>query len=150
MHKSIALFVLLNCIHLIANGQKEYNNWFFGAGCGLDFSAGAPVYLPGGQISTDEGCSAMSDKNGNLLMYTDGLKVLDKTHNIMPNGSVLQGNSSSTQSALIVSAPGSNTLYYIFTTFCVQSILRLITIYPLRMHGMNLYHVNSVINCIHP
>nr|MBK9652197.1 T9SS type A sorting domain-containing protein [Bacteroidota bacterium] len=116
MRKSIALFVLLNGIYLVANGQKEYNNWFFGAGCGLDFSAGAPVYLPGGQISTDEGCSAMSDKNGNLLMYTDGLKVLDKTHNIMPNGSGLQGNSSSTQSALIVPAPGSNTLYYIFTT----------------------------------
>ena len=116
MRKSIALFVLLNCIYLVANGQKEYNNWFFGAGCGLDFSAGAPVYLPGGQINTLEGCSVMSDKNGNLLMYTDGTSVYDKTHSQMPNGFGLQGDYTSTQSALIVPAPGSNSLYYIFTT----------------------------------
>ncbi|MBL0050703.1 MAG: hypothetical protein IPP29_03825 [Bacteroidetes bacterium] len=120
MRKSIALFFLLNCIYLVANGQKEYNNWFFGAGYGLDFSAGAPVYLPGGQINTLEGCSVMSDKNGNLLMYTDGTSVYDKTHSQMPNGFGLQGDYTSSQSALIVPAPGSNSLYYIFTTAYIK------------------------------
>ena len=34
----------------------------------------------------------------------------------IPNGFGSMGNSSSTQSALIVQKPGSNNIYYIFTT----------------------------------
>nr|MBK9652198.1 T9SS type A sorting domain-containing protein [Bacteroidota bacterium] len=116
MYKSLTVLVIVFCIHTFSIAQKQYNHWFFGTNCGLDFSAGAPVFQAGGQISTDEGCSAMSDKNGNLMMYTDGLKVWNANHVIMPNGSGLMGTSSSTQAALIVPAPGSTTLFYIFTT----------------------------------
>jgi len=98
------------------SAQHEFDNWYFGSNAGVSFVSGSPVNLSGGQISTNEGCSSMSDGAGNLLFYTDGQTVYDKNHAIMPNGTGLLGNWSSTQSALIVSDPGNVNQYYIFTT----------------------------------
>ncbi|MEZ4805582.1 MAG: gliding motility-associated C-terminal domain-containing protein [Bacteroidia bacterium] len=95
--------------------QNEANIWYFGYNAGLDFNSGAPVALTNGQLRTDEGCSSVSDNAGNLLFYTDGVKVYNKKHQIMPNGNGLLGNFSSTQSSIVVPQPGSNSLYYIFT-----------------------------------
>ncbi|MFZ1516413.1 MAG: hypothetical protein WAT21_13480, partial [Saprospiraceae bacterium] len=47
---------------------------------------------------------------------TDGITVWNKTHKIMENGINLFGHYSSTQSTLIVQKPGSDSLYFIFTT----------------------------------
>ncbi|MDB4094501.1 PKD domain-containing protein, partial [Flavobacteriaceae bacterium] len=71
-------------------------------------------------INTAEGCSSISDFNGNLLFYSDGRNVWDKNHQIMPNanyraGSGLLGDPSSTSSALIVPRPGNPDHYYVFT-----------------------------------
>ena len=96
--------------------QKEGNIWYFGSRAGLDFNSGSPVALTNGTLSTFEGCSSISDNMGNLLFYTDGTTVRNKNHVQMPNGFGLLGHSSSTQSAIIISKPGSNTIYYIFTT----------------------------------
>lgn len=95
--------------------QKEAAIWYFGEYAGLDFNSGSPVALTNGQLSTDEGCTTISDKNGNLLFYTDGSIVYDKSHNVMPNGTGLLGHRSSTQSAIIVPRPNNPNLYYIFT-----------------------------------
>lgn len=95
--------------------QKEAAIWYFGEYAGLDFNSGSPVALTNGQLSTDEGCTTISDKNGNLLFYTDGSIVYDKAHNVMPNGTGLLGHRSSTQSAIIVPRPNNPNLYYIFT-----------------------------------
>lgn len=96
--------------------QGEGNNWCFGYGAGLDFNSGNPVsYAVATSISTSEGCSSISDASGNLLFYTDGISCWDKNHNAMPGASNLGGNSSSSQSAIIVKQPGSATLYYVFT-----------------------------------
>ncbi|HKR07154.1 MAG TPA: T9SS type A sorting domain-containing protein [Bacteroidia bacterium] len=97
--------------------QKENYVWYFGDHAGLDFNSGSPVALTNGMLNTNEGCSSISDANGNLLFYTDGIKVWDRNHNQMPNGDSLAGHLSSTQSALIVPFPGSDSLYYIFTTY---------------------------------
>ena len=82
---------------------------------GLDFNSGSPVALTNGQLNTTEGCTTISDKNGNLLFYTDGSVVYDKSHQVMPNGYGLLGHYSSTQSAIIVPKPNNPNLYYIFT-----------------------------------
>ncbi|TPG35403.1 PKD domain-containing protein [Flavobacterium pectinovorum] len=66
-------------------------------------------------MSTFEGCSTISDSTGKLLFYTDGITVWDKNHQIMPNGNGLKGDTSTTQSAIIVPKPNSTTIYYIFT-----------------------------------
>ncbi|WP_348811681.1 T9SS type B sorting domain-containing protein [Flavobacterium maritimum] len=95
--------------------QKEAAIWYFGVNAGLDFNSGSPVALTNGKLSTAEGCASISDKNGNLLFYTDGSLVYDKSHQVMPNGSGLLGHNSSTQSAIIVPKPNNPNLYYIFT-----------------------------------
>ncbi|WGH75613.1 T9SS type B sorting domain-containing protein [Tenacibaculum tangerinum] len=71
-------------------------------------------------LNTDEGCSSISDENGNLLFYSDGINVWTKNHELMrySNGVLannLEGNPSSSQSGLIVPNPEDKNLYYIFT-----------------------------------
>jgi gliding motility-associated-like protein len=109
----------LFCIALLfatpSFAQKEAAIWYFGVNAGLDFNSGSPVPLTNGKLSTAEGCASISDKNGNLLFYTDGSLVYDKSHKVMPNGSGLLGHNSSTQSAIIVPKPNNPNLYYIFT-----------------------------------
>jgi gliding motility-associated-like protein len=96
--------------------QKEGNNWLFGNFARVDFNSGVPVALTDGAMNTEEGCSSVSDNMGNLLFYTNGVKVWNSQHEIMPNGVELLANVSSTQAALIVKKPGLNSIYYIFTT----------------------------------
>ena len=62
------------------------------------------------------GSSTISDGNGYLLFYTNGIDVWDKNHNRMPNGFGLYGDTLSSQSSLIIKKPNSSNIYYIFTT----------------------------------
>lgn len=96
--------------------QKEGNIWYFGDLAGIDFNTTSPTSLTNGKMRTAEGCASVCNKHGNLLFYTDGTKVWDKTHTLMSNGSGLTGGGSSTQSAIIIPNPDSAHIYYIFTT----------------------------------
>jgi gliding motility-associated-like protein len=109
------LTLLINTIHSTVFAQKEAYNWYFGTFAGLSFATAPPTTLTNGALSTSEGCASISDENGNLLFYTNGNAVWNKNHQVMDNGTGLHGQSSSTQSALIVKVPGSTTLYYVFT-----------------------------------
>ncbi|MGB1295112.1 MAG: gliding motility-associated C-terminal domain-containing protein [Flavobacteriales bacterium] len=109
---SFLLFLIFNfCL-----AQNGSNIWYFGTNAGLDFSSGIPVPLSNGQLSTLEGCATISDDaSGALKFYTDGSVVYNANHQLMPNGTGLLGNSSSTSSALVVKRPGSSTKYIVFT-----------------------------------
>lgn len=104
-----------------AFAQGEANNWFFGHNAGIQFlDDGTVIPLPGSAMTTNEGCSTLSDPLGNLLFYTDGRNVWDKNHVIMPNGNYnagtgLNGDPSSTQSGIIVPKKDDPNIYYIFT-----------------------------------
>ena len=118
--EAIGRAILLSLVVLLAgvDGRAQHgaDNWFFGNGAGLDFSSGVPVPLGGAAIKTIEGSAVMSDRNGNLLFYTDGQTVWNRNHVPMPNGMGLLGASSSTQSALIVPWPKTDCkMYFIFT-----------------------------------
>lgn len=118
-------FVLLS---VTAFGQNQGNIWYFGEGFGLDFNTTPPTLLNDGQITESsacgdlhvEGTASIADSSGNLLFYTNGQTIWNKVHQPMPNGTGLLGGISSTQAALIVPKPLSNTSYYVFTTddFC--------------------------------
>jgi len=96
--------------------QNEASIWYFGSNAGIKFDAsGLVTVLTDGQLNTSEGCASISDSNGDLLFYTDGITVWNKSHQIMPNGAGLMGNWSSTQSATIVPMPGSSNMFYVFT-----------------------------------
>jgi hypothetical protein len=111
----ISAAILIVLCNGLCFSQKQTNNWYFGINAGLSFNSNPPVVLTNGALNTTEGSAVMSDSNGNLLFYTDGVNVWNNTHSVMPNGTGLQGDVSTTQSALIIKKPGSSTLYYIFT-----------------------------------
>jgi gliding motility-associated-like protein len=113
--KSVPFILLLLLISIPLYAQKEAAIWYFGNNAGLDFNSGNPVALTDGALKTNEGCATISNKDGQLLFYTDGSFVYNKNHQIMPNGSGLMGNRSSTQSAIIVPKPRNPYVYYIFT-----------------------------------
>ena len=100
--------------------QGEANFWYFGQNAGIDFNSGNPVAITG-SLNTKEGCSSFSDKNGNLLFYSDGTSVWNKNGFQMPNGANLLGNPTSTQSAIIVPFPQNSNLFYIFTVGAIEN-----------------------------
>lgn len=112
MKKAIAIFFI--CYTCFSQG--EANIWYFGNKAGLDFNYGAPADLNDGEMNTTEGCATICNNAGQLLFYTDGIKVWTRDHELMPNGNFLMGGTSSTQSAIIVPKPNTNNIFYIFTT----------------------------------
>lgn len=95
--------------------QNEANIWYFGGNAGLDFNSGSPVALTNGKLSSLEGCATISDSLGNLLFYSNGMTVWNSDHTVMSNGTGLIGDTSSSQSVIIVPRPGFNNMYYLFT-----------------------------------
>ena len=115
MRKTALLWMTLFYAALIYS-QDETSNWYFGEQGGIRFNQdGSVTALEDGQIFTFEGCATISDSAGNLLFYTDGITVYDREHEVMEGGRGLYGDSSSTQSGLIVPDPGDPNLFYIFT-----------------------------------
>lgn len=113
MSPGLLLLGWLSC--LIAPAQLTQRHWYFGQQAGLTFATEPPGSLPNSAMQSAEGCASLSDADGHLLFYTNGRKVWDASHQLMPHGSGLLGDTSSTQSALIVPQPGSPTRYYLFT-----------------------------------
>ena len=100
---------------------QQGNTWYFGRNAGLNFNTDPPTPLSDGQLNTFEGCASISDKNGQILFYTDGVTVWNKLHQVMVNGVGLKGGLSSTNSALIIPKPGSSTIFYIFTAAAIEA-----------------------------
>jgi hypothetical protein len=95
--------------------QGEANIWYFGFQAGVDFSSGSPIALTDSQMNAFEGCTTISNSAGQLLFYSNGLSVWDANHQVMPNGSGLLSDQSSTQAAIAIPRPNSSS-YYLFTT----------------------------------
>ncbi len=123
INRLLFLVFLFSFYLLNLSAQGEGNIWYFGKGFGLDFNDGEPKLLKDGALNTFEGVASMSDYKGNLLFYTDGQTVWNAKHKIMPNGEGLMGDSSATQSAVIVPKPRSRTTYYIFTIDAAENDL---------------------------
>jgi gliding motility-associated-like protein len=123
MKLKLLIFVLF--LSLNSFSQGEASNWFFGNKAGIKFNADNSITVLSVNpnpiaINTNEGCSSLSDPNGNLLFYTDGRTVWDRNHLIMPNGNYmaglgLLGDPSSTQSGVIIPNPANPNIYYLFT-----------------------------------
>ncbi len=100
--------------------DQRANIWYFGNRAGIDFNPlpAPPVALDDSAMDAPEGTSTISDRNGEVIFYTDGDKVYDRTHTEIANG--IGGDPLSAQAALIVPVPGDETLYYIFTTQAID------------------------------
>ena len=109
------LFLIVCFLSINLFAQSEAANWYFGFGAGIKFNQanGTVASLNDGSLITYEGCTSISDDTGNLLFYTDGTTIWNKNHGVMAGG--LLGDSSSTQSAIIVPKPDDSDIYYVFT-----------------------------------
>ncbi|WP_438962145.1 gliding motility-associated C-terminal domain-containing protein [Nonlabens sp.] len=118
--KKAILVLLTLVISFTASGQEESSWWIFGDGAAVEFTpnpqnrSSEPFVVNSG-FDQDEGVGAISDELGNLLFFTDGIRVYNRNGNIMPNGDGLLGNPSSTQSAIVVKAPETPNVYFIVT-----------------------------------
>ena len=77
----IFLFAVLNLAFAItASPQREAENWIFGYGIHMNFSTGSPVLqpqIPGGFAALN-GTTTISDRNGNLLFYSNGTFIYNR------------------------------------------------------------------------
>ncbi len=122
MKNKILLIVFILFFASLSIAQQEASYWYFGKNAGLQFNAsdGSVSAVTDGQINTLEGCTSISDTNGNLLFYSDGRTIWNANHTAMPNGDYfagtgLLGDPSSTSSGLIVPKPQDATKFYLFT-----------------------------------
>jgi len=116
------LFVFSIFVSLTSFSQKEADFWYFGNNAGIQFTPTGPVALENGALSTDEGCSVISTKEGKLLFYTDGITVWNSAHKIMSNGAGLKGDPSSTQSGVAIPRPKHPGEYYLFTVAATAQV----------------------------
>ncbi len=115
MNKLIIVFLVLILPVTKCYSQNEASKWYFGAKAGLDFSTNPPTVLLNSSMNAYAGCASVADSIGNLLFYTNGDTIWNRSHQIMANGTGLLGNTNATQSSLILKQPGSNSKYYVFT-----------------------------------
>ena len=124
MKRIIEIFVYLLLLSITNANAQQNDNWYFGRKAGLSFSAPVnqpvPFSLGNSEMLSDEGSASISDEDGNLLFYTNGVTVYNKLHQVMLNGNNLAGNISSCQT-IIIPHPGHDSLYYIFTTDAVEN-----------------------------
>lgn len=117
----LAMFGVV-CAPIPLSAQSTAWNWYFGQHASLSFKTGTPIPTLPSEIFTGEGCASYSNpKNGDLILYTDGVTVWNKNHNIIQNGTGLAGDPSTSQSALILPSPDVAGVYYIFNAAPVTS-----------------------------
>jgi len=94
----------------------EADIWYFYSNSGLDFNGGTVTpLLDNFVLDLGNSTSVISDEGGNLLFFTDGQMIWDRTFQVMPFATGLHGNAWTTQSSVIVHSPGSANIYYVFT-----------------------------------
>lgn len=112
---STSVFTVLS--ESTCNGISKNNakHWYFGNKAAIKFENNVPIALTNSAMTQVEGVATMSDANGNLLFYTNGITIFNRNHQVMVNGSGLTSNSSNTQSAFIVPFPQNPDKYYVIT-----------------------------------
>ena len=90
--------------------------WCFGKNIGLDFTSTPPDTFTSA-VNTGEGSAGATDEKGNIWLYTDGNKVYNRNHAMMPNGFGLTGSPSSSQAAIVLQHPSQRNArqFYVLT-----------------------------------
>lgn len=110
------LILLLFILASDAYSQKENSIWYLGDKYGVDFNYDPPLGLQDGVLpDLCEGISTYSDAEGNLLFYSNGEKIWNSLHRVMPNGQDLKGHRSSTQGVVFVRHPLNTSQVFVIT-----------------------------------
>jgi len=113
---TIVFIVFALSMSSLAYSQNVANNWLFG-NFGLEFKSDTVIIRQDYATHEDRGMGIISDNNGRLLCYTDGLSIWNRNHRVMPNGLNMSTTKSGTsvQTSAIIHKSGSNSIYYTFT-----------------------------------
>lgn len=82
-----------------------------------------PGIVPSGMLGTVEGLASVSDRLGNLILFSDGIRLWYRPNQNTPDTyleittptTLLMGNVSSAQNVIFVPVPNNQDRYYIFT-----------------------------------
>jgi gliding motility-associated-like protein len=148
--KHIIAFILFIVTSIMVTAQKETNNWYFGKFAALNFNAGTPQVLFNSQMNATEGCSSISDKNGNLLFYSDGLYVWNRNHQRMIDPvtgtlSRIGDNSDGTQTGVIIPWPNRDSMYFVFSIGQTGGNLYYSVVNMNRNNGLGLVVITKVL-----
>ena len=93
----------------------EADTWMFGKQGYIKFKDSDPIASPTWyDYNFPNGVSIISDANGNRKLFSNGQAIWNGNGQIVANGDYLLGNSSSTQSSIIIPTGNSNK-YIVFT-----------------------------------
>lgn len=102
--------------------NQTSNIWYFGNGAGIDFNEEEGLDPPPRSITeahamnAPAGTSTISDANGDVLFYTNGTSAWNRENGVMPNGTLIGGDSVAVQAVIIIPFVDDETMYYLFTT----------------------------------
>lgn len=114
-HKILLVGLIVTCI-IPTNAQiLRTKNWHFGYNTSLRFETDTVIVDTSAMIS-GESCASISDEQGKLLLYTDGVTVWNKKHQIIGNGTSLLGHESSSSGSVLLPFKNKDSIFYLFTT----------------------------------
>ena len=122
MKNILIYFILIFCtlynLQSYSQPNKRTNFWYFSDHVGLDFNSGEPIEDPYGMVysTRHEGSTVMSDTNGNLLFYCDGLHIWNKNNMWMKNDFGYPEITRTYQGTIAIQKPGYENHYYVFIT----------------------------------
>ena len=114
-HWIVITFVLLSYSGISQSASPRTDYWYFGNNAGLSFSNNNLNVLSDSKMVAPNGSSSISDKNGNLLFYTNGETIWNASHEIMEYGNDLFGDKNLPQSTIIIPQPQHESIYFVFT-----------------------------------
>ncbi|RTQ52243.1 PKD domain-containing protein [Hymenobacter gummosus] len=107
----------------LARAQGPWSRWYFGRQAGLYFGPDSVEHVPRSPLESSEACATISDSTGNLLFYSDGERVWNRLHQLVPRADTIGGHRSSTQGCVIVPAPRQRGRYLIYTLDGIEHLL---------------------------
>lgn len=96
--------------------DKRWDTWYFQSRVGLKIDGCNETPLIDGKMYRAAGTCTISDSSGNLLFYSNSQIVLNKNHQIMPNGLLGSWGDGvfQYQGPIIIPMPQNDTLFYMF------------------------------------
>ncbi|MCA6394420.1 MAG: PKD domain-containing protein [Cytophagales bacterium] len=118
---SIVFIFSLFASHSIGQNLAQHN-WYFGStSAGIRFNRGTNLpqqvndqVVPVPPFGTGGSAVATDPATSNLLFYSDGSRVYDAFHLLMPNGGGLLGNVAGNQPIVVCAVPGQVNKYFLF------------------------------------
>ena len=106
--------------------ERQMSQWIFGNSSDyvrFNRISGAPEKLTGRALPFSIGGSvSVSDPvNGDLLFYSNGNRILDRSHRVMPLGNGLTASSGANQPVVACDVPGQPGKYFLFTNDATTS-----------------------------